>query len=103
MGSNYGAEPPFNDYYSIVNYLMELNMAYEELSLEDGYKDFLEFIHMTAQFDTEYGYPHTVKPVNCRSTITEWFDTNGYHPTPEGRYQIADAVYRNLIKELGKM
>ncbi len=103
MGNNYGAELPFADYYDILHYTMELNMAYEELALEDGYKEFLEFVHMTAQFDTEYGYPHTVKPVNCRSTITEWFDTNGYHPTPEGRYQIADAVYRNLVKELGKM
>ena len=102
-GSNYGAELPFANYYDIVHYLMELNMAYEELSLEEGYKDFVEFVHLTGQFDTEYGYPHIQKPVNCRSTITEWFDTNGCHSTIEGRYQIADAVYRNLVKELGKI
>ena len=103
MGNNYGADAPFNDYYDILHYITELGMAYEELAYEEGYKDFVEFVHLTAQFDTEYCYPHTVRPVNCRSQITEWFDTNGCHPTPEGSYQIADAVYRNLVKELGKI
>ena len=103
MGNNYGAELPFADYYDILHFTMELNMAYEELAHEENYKDFLEFVHMTGQFDTEYGYPHTEKPVNARSSITEWFDTNGYHPTVEGRYQIADAVYRNLVKQLSKI
>ncbi len=102
MGSNYGAEPPMNDYFDIVNYIMELNMAYEELASEEGYKDFVEFIHLTGQFDTEYNYPHIEKPVNCRSSVTEWFDTNGFHSTIEGRYQIADVVYRNLVKEISK-
>lgn len=102
MGNNYGAEPPFNDYFDILHYTFELGMVYEELALEEGYKDFVEFVHMTAQFDTEYGYPHKERQVNCRSQITEWFDTNGFHPTLEGRYQIADAVYRNLIKEFSK-
>ncbi len=99
MGTNYGAQAPLNDYYKAVQYTTELNMAYEELAYEDGYKDFVEHIHMGAQFDSEYNYPHTQKLVNTRSQTTEWLDVDGYHPLPEGRYQIADAVYRNLIKE----
>ncbi len=100
LGNNYGAELPFANYYDLVNYIMELNIAYEELAQEDGYKGFLEFVHLTAQFDSEYGYPHIEKPVNTRSTTTERFDTNGLHPTNEGKFLIADAVYRNLIKTL---
>ncbi|MBO7214383.1 MAG: SGNH/GDSL hydrolase family protein [Clostridia bacterium] len=103
IGSNYGAELPFADLYDIIHYTMELNIAYEELACEDGYKDFVESIHLTGQFDAEYSYPHIQKPVNARSSITEWLDTNGVHPTNEGSYQIADAVYRNLIKELNKI
>ncbi|MBQ3234704.1 MAG: SGNH/GDSL hydrolase family protein [Clostridia bacterium] len=103
LGSNYGAEPPYSDYFDLVHYTMELNSAYESLAQEEGYREYLEFIHLAGQFDTEHSYPHTFKPVNVRSKTTEWLDTNGYHPTDEGSYQIADAVYRNLVKELSKI
>ena len=102
MGSNYGASLPFCHYYEIAHYLFELNLAYQEWALEDGYKDFMEFINLTSQFDSEYGYPHIFKPVNTRSSEVEWFDTNGFHPSTSGCMQIADAVYRNLIATLKK-
>ena len=100
MGNNYGADIPFTDGFDILIYLTELNMAYESLSLENGYNDFVEFIHLGGQFDTENAYPSIQKPVNVRSKITERQDTNAMHPTVEGQMQIADAIYRNLIKEL---
>ena len=81
---------------------MELSLAYQEWCLEDEYKDFMEFINVSGQFDSEYGFPHIDKPVNVRSKITEWFDTNAIHPTTEGKMQIADAAYRNLVAELAK-
>lgn len=39
------------------------------------------------------------KIVNSRSAKTEKVGTNGVHPSTEGYYQIADVVYRNVIKE----
>ncbi len=102
MGNNYGAEPPFNDLYDIVTYTTELNVAYEEISLEETYKNSVEFIHLTGQFDCEYNYPNTLRPVNSRSQTMERVDTNAVHPNADGQMQIADAVYRNLIKELAK-
>lgn len=101
-GSNYGADLPLTDTYEITHYVMELNLAYKNWANEDKYKDFLEFVHLTAQFDSEYGYPSIQKPVNTRSTITERLDVNACHPTNEGKMQIADAVYRNLVKEISK-
>lgn len=100
MGNNYGAELPFTDLYDIINYTTELNSTYQNLSLENEYKDFVEFIHLAGQFDSEYNYPNTQKPVNSRSQVTERMDTNAVHPNHDGQMQIADAVYRNLIKEL---
>ena len=102
MGANYGASLPFCHYYEIAHYLFELNLAYQEWALEDGYKDFMEFINLTSQFDSEYGYPHIFNPVNTRSSEVEWFDTNGFHPSTSGCMQIADAVYRNLIATLNR-
>ncbi|MBQ8426405.1 MAG: hypothetical protein IJX16_01440 [Clostridia bacterium] len=102
IGSNYGAHPLLTDYYKSVMYHLECNLAYQNWVLQDGYKDFMEFINVTGQFDSEYGYPHIEKPVNVRCKTTEWLDTNAVHPTKEGQMQIADAVYRNLVKEISK-
>lgn len=102
IGSNYGADLPLTDCYELEHYNFELNTAYQAWALEDGYKDFMEFINLTGQFDSEYAYPHIEKPVNVRSKTTERLDTNASHPTEEGYMQIADAVYRNLVKEISK-
>jgi len=96
-GTSYGAMLPLTDTYEICDYKWELDLAYQAWCLEEEYKDFMEFINISGQFDCEYGYPCKQKPVNTRSTITERLDTNSVHPTTEGYYQVADAVYRNVI------
>ena len=96
-GTSYGAMLPLTDTYEICDYKWELNLAYQAWCLEEEYKDFVEFINISGQFDCEYGYPCKQKPVNTRSTVTERLDTNSVHPTTEGYYQVADAVYRNVI------
>ena len=96
-GTSYGAMLPLTDTYEISTYKWELNLAYEAWCLEEEYKDFMEFINIAGQFDCEYGYPCKQKPVNTRSEVTERLDTNSVHPTTEGYYQVADAVYRNVV------
>ena len=78
---------------------MVLGKTYQDWTEEEKYKDKLEYINISAQFDSEHGYPHIFKPVNTRSKEVEWFDVNGVHPSNDGYMQIADAVYRNLVKE----
>ena len=102
VGSTYGADLPFTNCGEIDHYVMELNIAYREWAMENEYKDFVEFVHLTGQFDKEYCYPHIQKPVNARCSITEQIDTDACHPNHDGKMQIADAVYRNLIKEFSK-
>ena len=97
VGSNYGSSLPFTDDFEIQHYKKELDLAYEAWCMEDGYKDFMEFINISGQFDAEYAYPSKQKPVNTRSDITERMDIDGTHPTMNGYYQFSDAVYRNII------
>jgi lysophospholipase L1-like esterase len=96
MGSSYGAKLPYCDKYGYTRYTFELNLRYEALCYEEGYSDFLEFVNIGAQFDSEYAYPKIDKPVNTRCKEIERIGTNGLHPTNEGYLMIADAVFRNM-------
>ena len=96
MGSSYGAKPPYCDKYGYTRFTFELNLLYEELCNEEGYSDFLEFVNIGAQFDSEYAYPAVEKTVNIRCKQTEPVGTNGLHPTHEGYLMIADAVFKNM-------
>lgn len=98
-GFSYGTMLPYADQYDLLHYLFELNIAYQAWANEDTYRDFVEFIGGTGQFDAEYNYPVMEKPVNTRSNITETIATNGLHPTPEGYFQFGDAIFRNIVKE----
>lgn len=101
-GASYGAELPYCDDYGLAHYVMETNMAYEKIALQKEYCEFVEFINISAQFDTDNNYPSTEKNVNTRSAKKEVIGTNGLHPTIDGYMQIADAVYRNAVKSFCK-
>ena len=97
-GANYGANLPYCDDYGLTRFVLELNRCYEAWSQEDTYREYLEFINISGQFDSENNMPYAYKCVNTRSSVTEKIGTNGVHPLTEGYLQIADAVYRNLVK-----
>jgi len=97
MGASYGTTMPYCDYYGYLRYVLALNKAYEEWTLETEYRDFMDFIHISGQFDAENNMPGAEKAVNTRSSKTEIIGTNGLHPLHEGYMQVADAVYRNMV------
>ncbi|MBQ4117804.1 MAG: hypothetical protein IJP05_06000, partial [Oscillospiraceae bacterium] len=66
----------------------------------DKYKNFVKYVDVAGQFDTDYNMPNTQKAVNNRSSVTETFGTNGVHPSVNGYYQIADAAYRAVIHDI---
>ncbi len=96
MGTSYGAKLPYCDKYGYTKFMFELNILYEALCYEEGYSDFLEFVPVGAQFDSEYAYPTAEKQVNARCKQTEFIGTNGLHSTREGYRMIADAVFKNM-------
>lgn len=97
VGASYGAKLPYCDYYGLARFVFELNRIYEAWTLEEKYKDFMEFINISGQFDSDYNMPYKEKCVNTRSKQKEIVGSNGVHPSVDGYMQIADAVYRNIV------
>lgn len=97
MGHSYGTRSPLNDWYEIFYYAHELELAQREWAQEEGWKDFVEAINISGQFDCEHAFPAKPKPVNTRSEVTEIVGTNGVHPTVNGYLQVGDAVYRSIV------
>lgn len=98
MGANYGATgTSYADGYGMVVTTLNQNKAYQDFANSEGYKDFVEFVNISAEFDTEYNMPYSETNVNTRSTVKEKRGTNGVHPSIAGCYQIADTVFRNFI------
>ncbi len=99
-GASYGASREgigvYSNTYALCRYVFQMNIAYQALANEDEFASYVDFVNVSAQFDSENNMPETDKLVNLRSTKTEKVGTNGVHPTIEGYYQIADAVYRSI-------
>lgn len=74
-----------------------MNKAYQDLANEVELSDFVEFVNVSSQFDSEYNMPYTTKPVNTRNSITEFVGINDVHPDINGYGQIADVVFRNFV------
>lgn len=100
MGANYGASGGYSDTYGMLVTAMHYNAALEDLCQLEKYRDFVKYVDVAGQFDTDYNMPSKEKPVNNRSETTEIIGTNGVHPTINGYYQIADAAYRALCHDI---
>jgi lysophospholipase L1-like esterase len=99
LGHNYGSNDDRWNYFFCLQSVFGLNDAYKQISNDPAYSSFVDFIQISAVFDSEYNMPYKVVPVNSRSTITERLGINGVHPDTPGYYQIADAVYRHFKHE----
>ncbi len=101
-GQSYGASSVYSNWYGLVRSVMGMNLAYQQMAHEDEFKDYVEFINVSGQFDSENNMPRQSKPVNTRCTTTEQVGTNGVHPSLDGYYQIGDAAFRSMVGELTK-
>ena len=99
-GASYGAGSVYSNAYGLCRQVMEMNIAYRELSESDEFSHYVEFINVSGQFDAEYSMPSKEKSVNLRSTEKEVIGTNGVHPTNGGYLQIADAASRNMVARI---
>ena len=102
MGASYGAYSYNSDAYGYAVTALNQNAAYQDFANRDEYKNFVEFVNVSSQFDSEYNMPSANKQVNVRNTITEVVGTNGVHPSTNGYLQIGDVVYRNLVALINK-
>lgn len=95
-GENYGTESALN-WFENMQFVMRLNEAYENWTKEVAYSDFMEFIHLSSQFDSENNVQTSTRTVNVRSTKTEVYGINAVHPSFDGQMQIADSAYRKFM------
>lgn len=77
--------------------IFEMNELYFELEMDSEFTEYVTVVNTHAQFDSDYGYPFTQKPVNTRFSTNEVVGTNAVHPTNQGYWMIADALFRILL------
>lgn len=101
MGKNYGADGTgYSDAYGMLVTAMHYNAKLEEMCRLEKYTDFVKYVDVAGQFDTDYNMPSVQKPVNNRNQKTETMGSNGVHPSVSGYYQIADAAYRAFCHDI---
>lgn len=95
IGNSYGATGDgYADGYGLCISVLNLNKVYEEFAKEQS--DYIEFLNVSCQFDSEYNMPSMDKQVNKYNPETEQIGTNGVHPNVYGYYQIGDVVMRSI-------
>jgi|GEM_PF-889411 len=97
LGTNYGANGGYSNYYGMIRAANAMNDAYQDLANSATYSSWVKFTSLAPEFDSENNYPQTDVAVNTRSATTEKRETNGLHPLTEGYYQMADVVYREFV------
>jgi len=101
LAQSYGdANHNYGNIYDLNQTVFGLNLAYQELANDPLYSSFVFFENVTVQFDSENNMPESPRPVNLRSTKTEFIGTNGVHPNNAGYLQIADIALRALNSQL---
>ena len=101
-GTNYTASSAFQNYW----YLREWVYKYQSEiypMLKAEYPNNIYVCDFNAQFDVDHGYPTTTVAYNTRSSQTYRRQSNGVHPTNEGRMQWSDAAYRHFTRMLNGM
>ena len=97
FGENYGIAWK---YYDKLQHIWKLQEIYQTISKEPQYTGKVDYINISAQFDSEYNMPHAERNANIRTTQKEYVQTNGVHPAIDGYMQIADAVTRNFLTKI---
>ncbi|GAB5404319.1 MAG: hypothetical protein Aurels2KO_25500 [Aureliella sp.] len=98
LTANYGdGVGAYGNKWQMIQSVFGLNLAWQAMIQEPAYSGFCDFIDIACQFDSEHNMPESDVAVNSRSSKTEKRGNNGVHPSTEGYYQIADAVYRHFM------
>lgn len=95
FAANYGASA-YANYFTFAKKVQAYATALSDLCAESEFANYVIYSPVLEEFDAENGYPTKQTAVNNRSSVTEAVGTNGVHPTTEGSYMVADAIYRTF-------
>lgn len=100
LGAYYTINQSYGDNYGQFVTALNYNKALEDFAKRSEYKNFVRYVDVKGQFDSEYNMPTVAKPVNNQSSTTEQVGSAmGMHPTTQGYLQIGDVFYRALSKK----
>lgn len=100
LGAYYTINQSYGDNYGQFVTALNYNKALEDFAKRPEYKNFVRYVDVKGQFDSEYNMPTVAKPVNNQSSTTEQVGSAmGMHPTTQGYLQIGDVFYRALSKK----
>ena len=77
----------------------QYNDNLEQISVEN---DFVYFVHVSSQYDYEYGSISQSMEISKRCPTKVVQGVNGVHPGTVGYMQIADAIYRRFVAILNE-
>ena len=98
-GTNYTADSVFQNWWYLRDWMYKHQSVIYPM-LKEEFPDNIYFCDISAQFDIDHGYPTTTVPYNTRTSQAYKRQSNGVHPTNEGRMQWSDAAYRHFTQML---
>ena len=99
MAANYGASSVWN-YYKIAKMLFALANAANEMASDDEFSSYFYVANVVPSFDCENLYPTANRDICLRLSTTEILQSNGVHPTQQGSYTVADAIFGTINDKL---
>lgn len=99
LGAYYSISAAYGDNYGKAVTVMNYGAFLEEWCKLDEYKDFMRFVDIKGQFDSENNMPSEAKAVNNTNTskTEEVGNAMGMHPSTAGYNQIGEAFFRALM------
>lgn len=99
LGTNYGSKRDgYSDKYHLIRSVIKHNAMMQEICDSEEFSSYCIYVDVASQFDSEWNMPYTEVSVNTRNNVTEIRGTNGVHPANAGYLQIADVVWRAVVK-----
>ena len=90
LGDNYGSSPVWN-WLTAFRHALDYNNEIDKICQDAEFRDYVYYWPICEMFDCENAYPTSEVSSNPRTGGTEVVETNGVHPTVEGRLQMADS------------
>lgn len=98
LADNYGSNGGYADKYGVIRSVFNYNEFLQSFCESEDYNSYVSYVDVASQFDSENNMPENSVQVNTRNAKTEERGTNGVHPANAGYYQIADVIYRDIVK-----
>lgn len=100
LAANYPGTSTLADLRGTIKDVHNYNLFLQRIA---GEYEFVDYVDIASQFDSENNMPEMQKNVNTRNSKKEYIGLNGIHPLDSGYYQVSDAMYRYLCYHISNL